>query len=150
MCTEFHQHFIYLDIKITGKIICRFVLPAHPHRLQQGDEGLVCLPPHFCQLQVELDDLTPTTGLEKKKKHQDKSRLCVLRLLKHNTLWLHKEAKTQNKHRPSYLETEAGFFLSLGDGRQLEEVPTNNELNASKRLRRPPHRPWLVTDIKPD
>lgn len=85
-----------------------------------------------------------------KKRHKDKSRLCVLRLLKHSTLWLHKEAKTQNKHRPSYLETEAGFFFSLGDRRQLEEVPTNNELNASKRLRRPPQRPWLVTDIKPD
>lgn len=63
----------------------------------------------------------------------------MLRVLKHNTLWLHKEAKGQNKHRLSYLETEPGLFLSLGDGRQLEEVPTNNELNASERLRRPTH-----------
>lgn len=39
------------------------------------------------------------------------------------------------------LETEAGLFLSLGDGRQLEEVPTNDQLDAPKRLRRPPHRP---------
>lgn len=39
------------------------------------------------------------------------------------------------------LETEAGLFLSLGDGGQLEEVPTNDQLDAPKRLRRSPHRP---------
>lgn len=39
------------------------------------------------------------------------------------------------------LETEAGLFFSFGDGRQLEEVPTNNQLDAPKRLRRSPHRP---------
>ena len=37
--------------------------PAHSHCLQQGDEGLVRLPPHFCELHVDLDDLTPAPGL---------------------------------------------------------------------------------------
>lgn len=46
------------------------VLPAHPHCLQEGDERLVRLPPHFCQLHVELDDFTPTPGLEVHKREE--------------------------------------------------------------------------------
>lgn len=33
-----------------------------------------------------------------------------------------------------YLEAECGFFISLADWRQLQEVPTDDELNSSKRL----------------
>lgn len=40
------------------------ILPAHPHCLQEGDEGLFSLPPHFRKLHVELDDFPPTPGLK--------------------------------------------------------------------------------------
>lgn len=103
------------------------VVPAHPHRLQEGDERLVCLPSHFCQLQVELDDLPPAAGLQRGAKQrtggEDSSRLCASRLLPDTT------------ERPSHLETEAGLVLSLGDGRQLQEVTTDDQLDAPERLR---------------
>lgn len=39
----------------------------------------------------------------------------------------------------SDLETEAGLFLSPRNRRQLEEVTTDDQLDASKWLSRPPH-----------
>lgn len=33
-----------------------------------------------------------------------------------------------------YLEAECGFFISLANWGQLQEVPTDDELNSSKRL----------------
>lgn len=53
----------------------------------------------------------------------------------------HEQTGMFSDPRRSDLETEAGLFLSLGDGRQLEEVPTHDQLDASKRRGRPPHRP---------
>lgn len=44
-------------------LFSRVFSPAHPHGLQEGDERLVALPPHFCQLHVHLDHLPPAPGL---------------------------------------------------------------------------------------
>lgn len=69
-----------------------------------------------------------------KKRRYNKSTLCALRLRQ-----LHGFVKKHSKREPSYLETEVGLFFSLGDGWQLKEVTTNNQLDAPERLRRSPH-----------
>lgn len=71
------------------------MLPAHPHRLQERDEGLVCLPPYFCQLHIELDDLAPTPGL---KVHRQKKCFLDVEISKalNNTVHEYKKPPKKN------------------------------------------------------
>lgn len=65
----------------------------------------------------------------------------------HGTWCRGKRQKTGMYSKKSYLKTEAGLFLSLWDRRQLKEVTADNQLDASKRLGRPSHRPRIFTEI---
>ena len=75
------------------------MLPAHPHRLQEGDEGLVCLPPHFCQLHVELDDLTPTPRL---KVHRQKKSFLDVEISEGLNNIVHENKDSKEKHAWRY------------------------------------------------
>lgn len=88
----------------------------------------------FAKTRGGIDDHAAWCGGKRQNKQQQQER----------------QQNTKNRHvfqKQSYLKTEAGLFFAPGDGRQLQEITADNQLDASKRLGRPPHRPRFFTEI---
>lgn len=93
--------------------------PAQPHSLQQRDEGLVGLPPHLSQFQGHWDTPPPALGLVG---------------ARWGSQGAEKTPRGLGPEGKQYLEAELRELGSLGYRWQLQEVPTDNELDPSEWL----------------